>query len=335
MRPRICLTHLGGGGADSRGMAPWVEQDAQILGASYDVRPFLYRSKRSVVALTADLLSASLSLNWFAWDNARWSVRLGKFLKVAAIVVVAGFDVADEPQLGYGAMRTARGRAKVRSILEGAAHVFALSNFVRLSAQDVSPHVPVELLPLGFNSSAFPPGPEPRQREAICTVGDVTESNLARKGIGDVIEVARYLDKTPVFIVGQISPSLRTIVDRAPKNVSFLGYVPQETLLRIFHKSRVYMQLSRHEGFGSSLAEAMLCRCVPVVSKAGSLPEVVGETGYSTVLGQPERIAEVVFRAMSDWAGGDAARERIKTTFPLSRRRDRLLRRVGELASHR
>lgn len=335
MRRQICLTHLGGGGPDGRGMAPWVEQDAQILGKGYDVRPVLYESKWSVPALTAALLSANSSLSWFAWDNARWAVRLGRWLRVPAIVVLAGFDVANEPELGYGAMRTARGRAKVRTVLEGAAHVFALSHFVRESARGVSPDVPVELLPLGFTPAEFPPGPEPDEREAICTVGDVTEANLARKGIRDVIEVAQHLGEIPVFVVGLISPSLQSMVDRAPKNVTFLDYVPQETLLRVFHKSRVYLQLSRHEGFGSSLAEAMLCRCVPVVSRAGSLPEVVGDTGYAVELGQAEQIAEVVLRAFGDTRGGNASRERIAKTFPLSRRRDLLLRRVEEMSSRR
>ena len=230
-------------------------------------------------------------------------------------------------------MRTARGRAKVRKVLEDAAHVFALSQFLRDSVRGVNPESAIELLPLGFSSTEFPPGPEPQERRAICTVGDVTKSNLVRKGIRDVIEVARYLGDIPVFVVGLISPELRTIVDHVPKNVTFLGYVPQQELINVFHKSRICLQLSRHEGFGSSIAEAMLCRCVPVVSRAGSLPEVVGDAGYFVELGQPEQIAEVVLGAFGDSSRGTVARERIEKTFPLNRRRDLLLRRVGEVSS--
>ena len=333
MRRQVCLTHLGGGGPSGRSMAPWVEKDAQILGKSYDVQPVFYESNWSVPPLTAALLSADSSVNWFAWDNALWAIRIGRWLRVPGIVILAGFDVANEPKLGYGAMRTARGRSKVRMVLEGAAHVFALSHFLRESVQSVCPSPDIEVLPLGFNSDDFPPGPKSLERPAVCTVGDVTKSNLLRKGIRDVIEVASYLGDIPVFVVGLISPELRTVVDRAPKNVTFLNFVPQEELIRVFHKSQIYLQLSRHEGFGSSTAEAMLCRCVPVVSRAGSLPEVVGDAGYFVELGKPEQIAEVIIKAFADKQRGNAARERVKEFFPLNRRRDILLSRVDEVSS--
>jgi glycosyltransferase involved in cell wall biosynthesis len=69
----------------------------------------------------------------------------------------------------------------------------------------------------------------------------------------------------------------------------------------------------------------MLAGCIPVVTAAGALPEVVGDAGV--VVGpEPEAIAEGVRRGLE--LGPEAraaARERIATTFPLQIRRDGLL----------
>jgi len=335
MTTRVCLTHLGGGDGENLGMAPWVKRDADILAERCTPRPLMYGSRWDVPALALALMTSDVSLNWFAWDNALWSIRLGKWLRVPGIVIVGGFDVARLPEINYGAMRTPRGEAKVRTILSNAAHVFALSEFLRGSVHSVAPDVPIEALHLGFDPAEYPPGPELSERRGVCTIGDVTESNLLRKGIADVVEVARYLDDTPVHVIGRLSPSLSTLVSAAPDNVTFLDYVPKGTLIDILHGSKVYLQLSRHEGFGSAVAEAMLCRCVPVVSRAGALPEVVGDAGYYANLGNPEEIAEVVRHALDDPARGNAARRRVIDRFPLAKRRTLLLRRVQEVASRR
>jgi len=45
-------------------------------------------------------------------------------------------------------------------------------------------------------------------------------------------------------------------------------------------ESKIYLQLSRHEAFGVSVVEAMKYGCIPIVSNAFALPEVVGNNGY-------------------------------------------------------
>ena len=62
-------------------------------------------------------------------------------------------------------------------------------------------------------------------------------------------------------------------------NVEYTGQVSDEELAAWYARSSVYVQASRHEAFGMSLAEAMLGGCIPVVSQAGALPEVVGDVG--------------------------------------------------------
>jgi glycosyltransferase involved in cell wall biosynthesis len=98
----------------------------------------------------------------------------------------------------------------------------------------------------------------------------------------------------------------------------------------------VYVQASRHEGFGLAVAEAMLAGCVPVVVNATAMPEVVGDAGVLIDSQQPREVAEGVRRALN--LGPDAARrarQRILTAFPMESRREGILRVVDEALGRR
>ncbi len=82
------------------------------------------------------------------------------------------------------------------------------------------------------------------------------------------------------------------------------------------------MQASRHEAFGLSLAEGMLCGAVPVVTDAGALPEVVGDTGV--VIGSPDPgdIAAGIRRALAlGPEAGRSAQDRVGSRFTIDQRR--------------
>jgi glycosyltransferase involved in cell wall biosynthesis len=69
--------------------------------------------------------------------------------------------------------------------------------------------------------------------------------------------------------------------------VHFTGRVPAEEIARRYAESTVAVVASLYEGFGFPAGEAMACE-VPIVStRAGALPEVVGEDGACGVLVAP------------------------------------------------
>jgi glycosyltransferase involved in cell wall biosynthesis len=114
--------------------------------------------------------------------------------------------------------------------------------------------------------------------------------------------------------------------------VRITGRLSDEDLDALFRSAAVYVQASLHEGFGLSLAEAMLAGAVPVTTPAGALPEVVGDTGVTIAEPTPIAVAAGVRNALAlGPEGGLAARERIRTEFPYEKRRDGLLHEV-ELA---
>jgi glycosyltransferase involved in cell wall biosynthesis len=65
----------------------------------------------------------------------------------------------------------------------------------------------------------------------------------------------------------------------------------------------------------------MLAGCVPVVTDAGALPEVVGDTGVTIAAVAPAEIAAGVRRAIElGPETGRRARERVMERFPLESR---------------
>ena len=128
----------------------------------------------------------------------------------------------------------------------------------------------------------------------------------------------------------------RALRAEAPANVEFTGWLSDEDLLDVYRRAAVYVQASRHEGFGLAVAEAMLAGCVPVVMNVTAMPEVVGDAGVLIESQEPDAVAAGITRALE--LGPDAARrarERILTSFPMESRRTGILRVVDEALAER
>ena len=92
----------------------------------------------------------------------------------------------------------------------------------------------------------------------------------------------------------------------ATANVTFTGSVSADVLLDYYRKASVYVQPSLHEGFGLSVAEAMLAGCVPVTTGAGALPEVTGKCGVRLSSPDPAEIAQAIGAPTANRAVGAA-----------------------------
>jgi len=69
--------------------------------------------------------------------------------------------------------------------------------------------------------------------------------------------------------------------------VEFTGRVTNEQLVRKYSSSHIAVTPSVYEGFGLPAAEAMACEVPVIVTRAGALPEVVGN-GKSGILVPPQ-----------------------------------------------
>jgi glycosyltransferase involved in cell wall biosynthesis len=113
--------------------------------------------------------------------------------------------------------------------------------------------------------------------------------------------------------------------------VTLTGWVEQDVLNRHMRDASVYVQASAHEGFGMSVAEAMLAGCIPVTTRAGALPEVVDEVGVQVDDADPKRLADGIEQALAmDDQARERARRRVLECFGLDVRRRGLHQVVAE-----
>lgn len=83
-------------------------------------------------------------------------------------------------------------------------------------------------------------------------------------------------------------------------DVTYLGYIPDEDLARIYNLSSVFVFPSFYEGFGLPPLEAMACGCPVITSNTSSLPEVCGDAAYYIDPWSRESIAEAIHRIITD-----------------------------------
>ena len=71
--------------------------------------------------------------------------------------------------------------------------------------------------------------------------------------------------------------------DKAPDNVHCFGVITdKKTIERHYASSHVLVLTSESEGFPKVIAEAMAYGCVPIVTRVGSIPEVLNELAFLT-----------------------------------------------------
>ncbi|MCX6827598.1 MAG: glycosyltransferase family 4 protein, partial [candidate division Zixibacteria bacterium] len=161
----------------------------------------------------------------------------------------------------------------------------------------------------------------------VVTVGGVDWERTRRKGYEVFVKSAAHLPDVKFVLVGKwYDSSIDYLRKIAPGNVTFTGSVSQEELVKLLGRAKVYVQASFHEAFGCSLAEAMLCECIPVVSRNGAIPEVVGDTGIYLDELTPQELAkkiEIALKLPDEY--GKRARKRIIECFPLIKRKNAIL----------
>jgi glycosyltransferase involved in cell wall biosynthesis len=155
------------------------------------------------------------------------------------------------------------------------------------------------------------------------TVGNVEKSNLMRKGLGSFVAAADYLPDVSFVLIGAWrDETIGRLRVKASSNVTFTGFVDDDTLGKYYRRASVYVQASRHEGFGRAVAEAMLQGCIPVVARTGALPEVVGDCGVYADSAEPADLAAAIEAGLAfDNDSRERARMRVRTCFSLGLRR--------------
>ncbi len=313
--------------------ASFVAIDREILAERYAIED-LYQPGRwpNPVKVIGGVLRADVVFGWFASWHTFFPITLAWLMRKPSVMIVGGFDTANMPDIGYGYQQGGIRRAASRWIMRRARRLATNSEYSLSEIERNTPIPPTRVRVIHHGvPDPFGEGPSAKEREAL-TVGAIDRTTLVQKGQLPFVEAAALLPDVRFTFAGKwLDGSVDELRARAGDNVNFTGWLSDDDLHAAYRRTAVYVQASRHEGFGLAVAEAMLAGCVPIVMNVTAMPEVVGDAGVLIESQAPGEVAEGIRRALE--LGPDAApraRERILTAFPMERRREGILQVVED-----
>ncbi|RNL84868.1 glycosyltransferase family 4 protein [Halostreptopolyspora alba] len=197
----------------------------------------------------------------------------------------------------------------------------------------------LDVVPLGVDTHSFHPHPDLERTPGriVC----VASADSPLKGIGTLLRaIAKLATERDVSltIVSKPKPGGPTdqLVDELSlrDRVTFANGMDDTELGQLLAGAQVAVVPSFYEGFSLPAVEAMACGTPLVASRAGALPEVVGDDGDAGRLvppGDPEELAMAIGALLDDPAErarmGAAAWQRVQERFTW--------RAVAEATAHR
>lgn len=309
-----------------------IGMDFHILKKHYDMVPIFYGGTRGklmdMIRIMWGVLRTDVNFSEFAYVHAYYAVKFSKILKKKSLVHLGGFDVAEEET--FSKKFDEKHLKRLRYILNNADRLIPCSEVLRRKAERFTTRKDMQIVHHISDPDRF--RPKYAKENLVITAGTIRKDYLWRKGLMTFVRAAKYLPGTRFLLIGRFADeSVRKLKAISPPNVEFTGYVSGDRVVEYMQKAKVYVQVSYHEGFGQGLAEAMLCECVPVVTRRGAIPEVVGDIGYYVPYDDPKATAEAIGKALTDNERGGLARERIKAKFPFANREKELTRIINSL----
>ncbi len=313
----------------------FVETDFKLLSEKFFVVRFQYKHRKSVFHhiieqvklfffLLINIMSSDAVYIWFADYHSFLPILFAEVFRLKSFLVLGGYDVAYIPELDYGSLNKPARAFCAKYSIHNAALNLAVSEFVYKKGKEIAGKAKIEVLYNGVEIEKCK-SDDKKTRSKILTVGIIDSlERIKLKGIDVFLEAAKRLPDLEFVVIG-VKPAAKELLGEIPQNVKILGFVEHDKLFHYYSETKVYCQFSLVESFSMTLAEAMYCGCTPVVSDAGALPEVAGESGLIVKSNSAEEFAEKTLRAFNKEENENlTAKERIENNFSINQRKKRL-----------
>ena len=181
----------------------------------------------------------------------------------------------------------------------------------------------VRVVPVGVDTEMFTAPTAPRVPGRIVSVAS---SDSPMKGARVLLEAVAKLGTerdVELVMVGRPKPTgpvARAVDDLGiADRVRFVTGLSDESLAQLFASAEVAVVPSLYEGFSIPAVEAMACETPLVASRAGALPEVVGDCAELVEPGNPSDLALALAGLLDDpdrrQALGAAGRRRVEERY--------------------
>jgi glycosyltransferase involved in cell wall biosynthesis len=310
------------------GNEKFIQIDKDLLAWHFEIDDLYLQKLPALLScrILQRVKSADLVFGWFASWHTFLPFLVARVLRKPSILVIGGYDLANEPEIGYGHQRGGIKKWIARATMSLAGQLVTNSHYSQAEAEHNAgiPSHKVKMIYHGV-PDPFQCLPVKPSDGMVLTVGKVDRPDLFRKGLEPFVRTAAQFPELPFVLVGAwADDAIDDLKAIATPNVIFTGWITDTELQEYYRRASIYVQASVHEGFGMSVAEAMLAGCIPVATRVGSLPEVVGDCGEYCDSTDPSEIGRAIQCAMIKTEAREAARNRILAEFPIMIRQQAL-----------
>ncbi len=275
---------------------------------------------------------------YFSW----WStgsilpLTVAKIRRKPLIILGYGSEVVNSiPNLGYNELPPIKKKV-VRVCLDKSDLALSISASIQKEAQRLgSKDYPVVYL--GLDTAHFCPPPTRPVSGHILTISHLNKPNMKRKALLSIIHampaILAVFPEQQFILAGAKLDGFRELSNLAyslgvENSIQFPGRISNEEKLNLLQGASIYLQPTRHEGFGMAIAEAMSCELPVVTSAIGSVPEVTGNHCIYSNPDEPATIATAVINLLNNpnqrHTMGIAGKEWVLSKFSISERRTRI-----------
>lgn len=309
---------------------PWkiqkpVLKDYKLIKESFDVCLFSFHFLK-IPWLIREILRSKLVFIWYADYNAFITLILAKIIRRPVVVVIAGFEVANVKELGYGHMSNPILKDIVRYVLNNVDKVLPVHESLKDDAikQTGIKAENFYVLPTGYDAKKLKP--KDKKEDLVITVALCPDWDRARlKGLDVFVKAAEYLPDIKFKIIGVQDEALKKLQSISPPNVQLLEPLDFEKLISYYQRAKVFCQLSMREGLPNTLCEAMLCECIPVGTEIPGVKSAIGNVGFYVEYGDIKSVAKSIKNALSSKEDlGKKARDRIKQLYSEDKRKEKM-----------
>jgi glycosyltransferase involved in cell wall biosynthesis len=340
-------------------LSTFVKKDIEILGNIDEVRCFIFNPSRKIytpliiirqaIVILWNIRRIRLLVCMFAAYHAIIPAILGKIFRIPFIVIVGGVDAVAYPSFRYGYFQNRLIRPFVQWTYKLATAISTKDESLwwfedqyygkDFPFQGIDYFMPglkarKNVIYNGFDIKRwYYDGIKTKKHFVTIAGGWQYGTAYMLKGIDLLVAAARSFPDCHFEIIGV---SKTDILKDLPENIKITGFIDNRHLPEYIGRSEFYLQLSISEGFPNALCEAMLCRCIPIVSDVAAMPKIVGETGFILKKRDIQLLEALIRKALqlSDQereALGQEARARIIRHFPIERRARELTELVVEV----